>query len=103
MYKDLLPIGSIVKLRGGERRLMVCGRVVASGEANVIYDYVGCLYPQGVVNSSNMLFFNRDSIEEYYFIGFQDREEMEYRHGVLDALGELQVVDGKIVPVEKEN
>ena len=100
MYKDLLPIGSIVRLKGAERKLMVCGRIVCNEKADQIYDYVGCIYPQGIIGSSEMYFFNRDGIEEYHFIGFQDKEEMEYRHGVLDTLGELQVVDGQIVPKE---
>ena len=45
MYKDLLPIGSVVLLKGGEKRLMVCGRVVCSGDSEEIHDYVGCYYP----------------------------------------------------------
>jgi hypothetical protein len=97
MYKNLLPIGSIVRLIEGERKLMVCGRIVCKDQDETIYDYVGCLYPQGITSSSGMYFFNRDVIEDVYFIGFQDKEEMEYRHGVLDQLGELQVVDGRIV------
>lgn len=101
MYKDLLPIGSVVLLKGGEKRLMICGRVVCKADEPVIYDYVGCLYPEGIADSSGMYFFNRDAIAEYYFIGFQDREELELRHGVLDQLGELQVVDGQIVPKEQ--
>ena len=32
MYKDLLPIGSVVLLKGGEKRLMICGRVVCREE-----------------------------------------------------------------------
>ncbi len=101
MYKNLLPVGSVVRLTGGERRLMICGRVLCkSGDDSTIYDYVGCLYPQGMVSSSGMYFFQRDAIEDVFFIGFQDKEEMEYRHGVLDQLGELQVVDGQIVPKE---
>ena len=98
MYKDLLPLGSVVRLKEGTRRLMICGRVVCRSGSDEIYDYVSCLYPQGVFGENGMYFFNRDAIEEYYFIGFQDQEEMVFRKTVLDKLGELQVVDGKIVP-----
>jgi hypothetical protein len=96
MYKNLLPIGSIVLLKEGQRKLMICGRIVTKGTEAQIYDYVGCVYPQGVVSSSNMYFFNRDAIDMIYFIGFQDQEELQYRHA-LDQLGELEIVDGKIV------
>lgn len=100
MYKNLLPIGSVVLLKGGEKRLMICGRIVCKGDEQTIYDYVGCLYPEGLMNAAEMYFFNRDVIAECYFVGFQDREELDFRHGVLDKLGALQVVNGQIVPKE---
>ena len=100
MYKDLMPIGSIVRLREGERRVMICGRILTRSGEDKIYDYVACLYPQGMLGSDNLFFFNRDAIEEVYFIGFQDQEEMQFRKGVLDKLGDLTVVDGQIVSKE---
>ena len=76
---------------------MICGRVVCKSGSDEIYDYVSCLYPQGILGDDSLFFFNRDAIEELFFIGFQDQEEMTFRKGVLDTLGELQVVDGQIV------
>ena len=52
------------------------------------------------MSASEMYFFNRDAIAECYFIGYQDREELDFRRGVLDNLGELQIVNGQIVPKE---
>lgn len=101
MYKDLLPIGSIVRAKGGERNLMICGRIVGRGDSNEVYDYVGCIYPEGVVDSSNLYFFNRDVIEECVFRGYEGDEELNFRANVLDKLGELEVVDGNIVPKRK--
>lgn len=99
MYKDLLPVGSVVQLKGGDKRLMVCGRVVSGGDNNSIYDYVGCYYPEGIVDSSKLFFFAQDAIEDVYFIGFQDREEIEFRRNVLSKLdeGELAIEDGQVV------
>lgn len=101
MYKDLMPIGSVVLLNGGEKRLMICGRVVANEDT--IYDYAACLYPEGIVDSSNLYFFNHEAIEEIYFIGFQDREEMEFRLQVLGELDNknLSIEDGQIVMKER--
>ena len=103
MYRDLMPVGSVVLLKGGEKRLMICGRVVANADENAIYDYAACLYPEGIINSSNLYFFNHDAIEEIYFIGFQDREEMEFRSQVLGDLDnkELSIEDGQIAVKEK--
>ena len=106
MYKDLLPIGSVVLLKGGEKRLMICGRVVCIEDGEQIYDYAVCYYPEGVLNSSQLFFFNHDAIETLFFIGFQDQEEMGYRSQVLGRLdgAKLRVEDGQILVEEnKEN
>ena len=100
MYKDLLPIGSVVLLKGGEKRIMICGRIQAKSGDDTIYDYSACYYPQGIVDASNMFFFNRDAIAQVFFIGFQDGEELAFRHDVLDRLGELEIRGGSIVPKE---
>lgn len=100
MYKNMLPIGSVVLLKGGNKRIMICGRIQTKRGEDVIYDYSACYYPEGIVDPTSMFFFNRDAIETVFFLGFQDREELDYRQNVLDQLGELQVRDGRIV--EKE-
>lgn len=95
MYENMLPIGSVVLLEGGQRRLMVVGRIHKMRDDDTIYDYIGCPYPEGVVGDS-YAFFNRDDIERVYFIGFQDSESLEYS-ARLAALGELYVdEDGHI-------
>ena len=38
------------------------------------------------------------TIDTVYFIGFQDPDELKFRHHVLDQLGEMEIKDGKIVP-----
>lgn len=100
MYKDLLPIGSVVLLKGGDKRIMICGRIQAKVGEDTIYDYSACYYPQGIVDPTSMFFFNRDAIERVYHLGFQDEEEWAFRSNVLDRLGELVVKDGVIVPKE---
>ena len=100
MYKNMLPIGSVVLLKGGDKRIMICGRIQSKAGENVIYDYSACYFPEGILGSDNMFFFNRDAIERVDFIGCQDREELEFRETVLDKLGELEIVDGQIVSKE---
>lgn len=98
MYKNLLPIGSVVLLKGGEKRIMITSRIISKAGTNEIYDYAACYYPEGIVDPKSMIFFNRDAIDTIYFLGFQDAEELEFRTTILDNLGELEVRDGVIVP-----
>lgn len=99
MYENLLPIGSVVLLEGGNKRLMICGRIQARTGDKTVYDYSGCYFPEGIVSSSSMFFFNHENIENVYFIGFQDEEEIAFRRDTLATLPELMVNDeGQIVP-----
>ena len=100
MYEELLPIGSVVLLKDGEKRVMICGRIQAKEGEDTIYDYSACYYPEGILSSDSMIFFNRDAIQNIYFIGFQDEEGLLFQKNVLGKLGELEIRDGKIV--EKE-
>ena len=102
MYKNLLPIGSVVLLKGGQKRIMITGRIQTRAGEDVIYDYSACYYPQGIVSSDSLFFFNRDAIERVFFVGFQDGEELAFRTQVLDKLGKLELRDGKIVNAEQE-
>ena len=97
MYHNLLPVGSVVLLEGGEKRVMICGRIQVRGGENRIYDYSACYYPEGILDPSEMFFFNHDQIEAVHFIGFQDKEELEFRKNVLGKLGELEIRNGQIV------
>lgn len=97
MYKDLLPIGSVVLLKGGNKRVMICGRIQTRAGEEKVYDYSACYFPEGIVDPTNMFFFDRDAIDVIFFIGCQDEEELRFRHEVLDTLGELEVRDGQIV------
>ena len=100
MYENLLPVGSVVLLKNGEKRVMICGRVITRAGEDTIYDYAACLYPEGIIGSDNLFFFNRDDIEVIFFIGFQDPEEFKFRSEILANLGDVEVKDGVIVPKE---
>ncbi|MCR4908001.1 MAG: DUF4176 domain-containing protein [Lachnospiraceae bacterium] len=100
MYKNLLPIGSVVLLNGAKTKLMITGRIISDEKMETIYDYVGCPYPFGMMGDENQFFFNRDAIERVYFIGFQNEEELQFQSEVLAEIGELEIRDGQIVPKE---
>ena len=96
---EFLPIGSVVLLEGGNKRIMICGRIQAQAGSDIIYDYSACYYPEGIVDPKSMFFFNRDAIETVYFRGYEDQDELDYRHE-LEQLGVLEIRDGVIVSKE---
>ena len=40
--KDLLPIGSVVTLKEGTKKLMIMGRLQQNMKTKKLYDYAGC-------------------------------------------------------------
>ena len=54
MEEKLLPIGIVVKLKNGQKRLMITGFLQMEQDENGqknIWDYSGCLYPEGMLTS----------------------------------------------------
>ncbi len=98
MYDDLLPIGSVVLLTGGEVKLMITGRLVTDEAMKDIYDYVGVFYPMGMAADTDQYFFNRDAVQTVYHVGYIDDDELEFHDEVLSQIDELEIRDGRIVP-----
>lgn len=76
--KDLLPIGSVVLLDGGQKKLNIIGVKQTDLETGAEYDYLGVTYPEGFINAESMFFFNHDSIAEICFKGMDDDERADF-------------------------
>ena len=74
---DWMPIGSVVRLKGGERLVMVVGYFSIDGETNQAWDYVGYPYPEGKQEPTE-LFFDRADVAELFQLGFCDAEGMAF-------------------------
>lgn len=89
--KRFLPIGTIVLLKGATKRLMITGFCsVPSDDKSKIFDYTGCLYPEGVINSKEIALFNHNQIEKIYFVGYRDEEEKQFKEKLNDLISKAQ-------------
>ena len=72
---DFLPLGSIVLLKGGIRKVMIIARGLnVTRDDNVyFFDYGGVLYPDGLTGDQ-MVYFDHDGIVKVYFHGYADDE-----------------------------
>ncbi len=71
--EGLLPIGSIVRLKGSTGKAMIMGyaqRMVSQPDS--FYDYAGCRFPQGIIGPDKTLFFNQEAVEQVYYVGYMD-------------------------------
>jgi len=79
-YEKYLPLGSIVMLKGGKKRLMVTGFCINPNEdPSKIFDYSGVIFPEGMISSDQTALFNHDQIERIDYLGLIDEEEKMFK------------------------
>ncbi len=75
-----LPIGTVVMLKGGKKRAMITGFcAISEDNKDKIYDYSGCLYPEGFISSNQTLLFDHEQIDKVYHMGLIDDEEKNFK------------------------
>ena len=80
--EKFLPIGTVVMLKGGSKRVMISGFCAIEGqnsEEKKMWDYSGCLYPEGFLSSSQTCLFDHEQIEKVYHYGLVDEEEENFK------------------------
>lgn len=84
--KKLLPIGSVVLLKGAAKRIMICGRLQQRVGDEKVYDYCACYYPEGILDPKEMFLFNNEDIERLYYVGMQDPEEFNFQRALQEKM-----------------
>ena len=80
MKNRYLPLGTVCLLKGANKRLMIIGFcIIEENKPDKTYDYMGCVYPEGVLSTSETLLFNHDQIERIDYLGFSDHEEKNFK------------------------
>lgn len=80
MLEQVLPVGTIVLLKGAVKRLMVLGyQYSPTGSREKVYDYIGCTYPEGFIGADQMFMFDHSEIEHIFALGLQNEEQIEFR------------------------
>ena len=68
MEEKFLPIGTVVLLKGGKKRVMIIGFCAMTQEQQgKIFDYSGCIYPEGLMASNQTCMFDHSQIEKIFF------------------------------------
>ena len=98
--KELLPLGSIVYLEEGTQKLVIVGRGVIFDDPDtgkqVLADYMGVLYPQGLQPDST-IFFQHENIDKIIFEVYRDEEESRFLEIYHDWESELTIPRKEIV------
>ena len=80
MGEKYLPIGTVVMLTGGKKRVMITGFcTIQESNKEKIWDYSGCIYPEGFLSSNQTCLFDHEQIEKIYYLGYVDQEEQQFK------------------------
>ena len=83
MSKKLFSIGSIVKIKDFEKRVLIVGfRGVDDSER--IYDYIGFVYPYGFLDRQNVILFDNDAILDIINLGYKTIEDEEFKKSLYE-------------------
>ena len=86
--KRFLPIGSVVMLSGGTKEVMITSYCIfptnyqiKDGEAvtpeRKMYEYGGCIYPEGILDSNMVCAFDHSQIEKICHMGYETDQQKE--------------------------
>ncbi len=80
IYEKVLPIGTVVILEGAQRKVMIVGYQRSQKDnPDKIYDYCGCVYPEGYVSPELTVVFDHKQIERIFSMGLQNDEEISFQ------------------------
>ena len=87
--KKYLPLGSVVLMKEAKKKVMITGYAVKSPESGEkLWDYIGCLWPEGMISSDKNLLFDHANIYQVFALGYTDEEQKKFM-GVLDKATQL--------------
>lgn len=91
MNKKYLPLGSVVLLKESSKRVMIMGFLQAQpGSEDVVYDYCGCLYPEGFMDAESIYLFNNDMIDKVFSVGYMDEEQFVFDNKLNEIADKLR-------------
>lgn len=86
-YDRVLPIGSVVLLKGAEKRLMIIGyQRMNATDPNKVFDYCGCIYPEGFMTPNEAAVFDHSQIDRIISMGLQNLPQIEFSENLKAAI-----------------
>ena len=98
---DFLPLGSVVRLKGSTKKLVLISRaVVVKDDMNddEYYDYGFAFYPDGLSGEA-VIYSNHDCIEEILFQGFSDEDDETMVNTLKTVIPKLSVRKSNPQPI----
>ena len=85
-----LPIGTVVLLDGATKKVMITGFASVSPDTGKrIFDYSGCVYPEGFFSYNEVCVFDHNQIVEVCHTGLVNEEEKAFKEDLKNKIEDL--------------
>ena len=100
----MLPLGSIVILKGNTKKMMIIARLIALPIKGQVYrfDYGACLYPEGMVGDS-LIYFNQEDIFKVVQEGYTDDDNEIMLENIEAMLQQTDIPKGNVSELKESN
>lgn len=88
--KKLYSIGTVVILKEAEKRMMIMGYypTIIRDDKEITCEYSGCLFPEGILDSSTTMMFNHEQIDKVFHYGLVDAEQDDFMNKLMAIVEE---------------
>ena len=77
MENKYLPLGTLVSLKNQLKEIMIIGYFSIEYNNTVkMYDYIGCVYPEGLLLKNSLISFNHSDIQNIISLGYKSDKYM---------------------------
>lgn len=88
--KKYLPLGTVVLLKNATKRVMITGFAGVSPEhKGQMFDYSGCVYPEGFSSYKEIFVFNHNQIAKVVSLGYIDDEQIAFEKKLEEKVSQL--------------
>ena len=100
----MLPLGSVVILKGNVKKMMIIARLIALPVKGQVYrfDYGACLYPEGMVGDS-LNYFNQEDIFKVVQEGYTDDDNEIMLENIEAMLQQTDIPKGNVSELKESN
>ena len=97
--EKFLPLGTICMLENGKRPIMIIGYLPATNdEPKKVFDYTGCIFPEGMITNNQTAVFNHKQIKEVLFMGYENDASKTFHQKLNDLVKENNIVPSETLP-----
>ena len=89
LVNKYLPVGSIVNVKKMKFPIMITGFCIGDiRKKDTLYDYSGCMYPLGIIDSNKPYLFQHEDIDKVIYYGYISAEYREFNTKLINVVDE---------------